>query len=170
MPVHKSRSAPRTSDAELETLGVRKIARILERARKIPELKKKLPKAKRFHVHLSFVNTLQMKRLNFAWKARKYATDILSFPTPKMFFAQGQMGELIVCGDVLRRQAREQKHSAEAELEILLVHGVLHLLGLDHEKGDREARVMKKWEEKLLSSKREAVWVSLISRAEKSIS
>jgi probable rRNA maturation factor len=142
MPLNKS--------ADLEYVAEKLLTGILKKAQRVPKLKKKLPKAKRKAVHFVLVGEPQMKRLNFAWRAKKFSTDILSFPTPALFFKQGEMGELIVCLPILKKQAREQRHPVERELEILLVHGVLHLLGFDHELGAKHAKEMKKWEDALL--------------------
>lgn len=91
-----------------------------------------------------------MKRLNAGYRKKSYATDVLSFAAPEPFRSQGWLGELVVCAPVLERQARELKHSSELELDVLLAHGLLHLLGLDHERGPAEARRMAKLEARLL--------------------
>ena len=80
-----------------------------------------------------------MSRLNAQYRGKAYPTDVLSFPAPKIFRMAGELGALVVCLPALKRQARERGHSPETELEILLVHGVLHLLGLDHELGPKQA-------------------------------
>jgi probable rRNA maturation factor len=102
-----------------------------------------------------------MKALNGLYRGKHYATDVLSFDAPPVFRKMGVLGELILCWPTLRSQAREQKHSEAAELRVLLVHGLLHLLGFDHEKGPRAARQMQLQEAALLkrlrvSSKGEA--------------
>jgi probable rRNA maturation factor len=94
-----------------------------------------------------------MSRLNRSYRGKTYATDVLSFPAPPVFRRQGHLGELIICLPVLKSQARELGHSAETELDVLLVHGLLHLLGMDHEKGGKAARVMRLWETRLLKGK-----------------
>ena len=66
---------------------------------------------------------------------------------------EGQLGEVVICLPVLKRQARERGHSEVAELEILLVHGALHLLGFDHELGPKQAAAMARWEGKLLPAR-----------------
>ena len=81
-----------------------------------------------------FTGTPEMIRINHRWRGKKAPTDILSFPAPEVFRDQGMLGELVVCLPVLQAQARESGHSPSEELRVLLVHGVLHLLGLDHEK------------------------------------
>lgn len=103
---------------------------------------------------VQLVGTVAMSRLNAQYRQKAYATDVLSFRSPDVFFQQGQLGELVVCAPVLRRQAGEREHSEQKELAVLLVHGVLHLLGFDHELGAREARAMARWEARLLKGKR----------------
>lgn len=149
------------SKAQLEALGSRRIRAILKKIRALPALKRRLPK--RAVVHLSLVGSAQMQKLNRAWRKKNYATDVLSFPAHQIFFQQGNLGELVICLAVMKRQAHEQSHSVEQELEVLLVHGVLHLMGFDHELGPREAKLMQKWESALL--KGQAKDSGLISRS-----
>jgi rRNA maturation RNase YbeY len=104
-----------------------------------------------------------MRRLNAEYRRKRYATDVLSFPAPSVFRDQGWLGELVICRPVLRAQAREHGHSAERELAVLIVHGVLHLLGLDHEKGPRQAAAMARWEGRLLPAR------GLIARSQSGI-
>jgi probable rRNA maturation factor len=158
--------------AQLESLAARRILALLKKAQAFPALKKKLPKsfgksASRFAlkatvVHFSLVSASEMKKLNNAWRKKNYATDVLSFSAPEVFFQLGNLGELVICLPVMKKQAREQKHSVEQELEVLLVHGILHLMGFDHELGLKEAKVMQKWESALLKS--QAKDSGLISR------
>ena len=140
----------------------RRMAQILTRARKFAPLKKLAP-APIWHADVSVVGPGVMKMLNSQYRRKDHATDVLSFEAPMTFRRQGILGELVICSSVLRRQAREMGHKPELELEILLVHGLLHLLGFDHEMGARAAGEMRRWEEKLLgrSARR-----GLIARAE----
>lgn len=95
-----------------------------------------------------------MIRLNTRFRKKRKTTDILSFPAPGIFFQSGVLGELVICLPVLRQQAKRVGHSPERELQVLLVHGLLHLLGFDHEgrgpAGQRAQREMRSWEKKLL--------------------
>lgn len=102
---------------------------------------------------LRMVGSPMMTRLNSQYRGKKYATDVLSFTAPEMFSRAGWLGELVICVPVLKRQARELGHTPEQELDVLLAHGILHLLGLDHEKGPRHAAQMAGWEKRLLSTK-----------------
>lgn len=104
------------------------------------------------HVDVQLVTGPAMRRLNRQYRKKNRLTDVLSFPAPKVFRRQGHLGELVICLPVLKAQAREQRHSARRELDVLLCHGYLHLLGFDHERGPAAARAMAKWEQKLLGT------------------
>jgi rRNA maturation RNase YbeY len=136
------------SSAELRQLGSKFVLKIIRRARKHSALLKRLPGVA-WRIELGWVSSPQMKRMNSKFKGKHYATDILSFPAPPVFREQGWLGELVICENVLRRQARQLGHPPETELEVLLVHGLLHLLGFDHERGPKAARIMAIWEAKL---------------------
>jgi rRNA maturation RNase YbeY len=103
-----------------------------------------------WRVELEFVGRPQMAELNFNYRKKNYATDVLSFSAPDLFKKQGLLGELVLCLPVLKAQAKTLKTSSQNELDVLLVHGVLHLLGFDHEKGVKEAALMARWESRIL--------------------
>jgi probable rRNA maturation factor len=77
----------------------------------------------------------RMRTLNRVWRKQDRPTDVLSFPS-------GETGPSAFAGDVAidvpyaKRQARKLGHSLEREVQVLLAHGVLHLLGHDHETDD----------------------------------
>jgi probable rRNA maturation factor len=96
------------------------------------------------------VGAAAMRRLNREWRGKDRPTDVLSFPAPAVFRRAGVLGELVVCVPVLREQARRLGHAERVELLVLLAHGALHLLGLDHERGAREERAMTRAEARLL--------------------
>jgi len=75
----------------------------------------------------------ELQRLNRQFLGKDYPTDVLSFPSPG---PDGFLGEIAISADRAIEQARERGHSVEDEVEILLLHGVLHLIGMDHEKDD----------------------------------
>jgi len=145
----------------LESQARLKLRSIVRKARALPALRRRCP-ARSWEVDVAFVGAPEMKQLNSHYRGKRYATDILSFEAPSAFRKQGLLGELVICGPVLRRQAREQGHAMSRELEVLLAHGVLHLLGFDHEKGARQAREMAQWEARLLGRGAEK---GLISRS-----
>jgi probable rRNA maturation factor len=83
----------------------------------------------------------ELKRLNRAYRGKNKATDVLSFPTP-VEIAQAHAGDLAISLDTASRQAAAFSHSLDVEVRVLLLHGLLHLSGLDHEtdSGEMAAR------------------------------
>lgn len=79
----------------------------------------------------------ELKRLNRAFRGKNKATDVLSFPTP-IEIAQVHAGDLAISIDTAMRQAAAYGHSLRDEVRILLLHGLLHLHGLDHESDSGE--------------------------------
>jgi probable rRNA maturation factor len=95
---------------------------------------------------ISLVDETEMKSLNAQWMNEVGATDVLSFPMDEMkpnSAAQGPgvIGDIVLCPSYAETQARQARHSLQEELELLTVHGVLHLLGYDHRESE-EQRVM----------------------------
>ena len=87
----------------------------------------------------------ELRRLNHEFRNKNYATDVLSFPAAQ---SGNYIGEIAISRDRAREQAREFRHSIYDELRILMLHGVLHLMGYDHETDDgRMARVERRWRE-----------------------
>lgn len=101
---------------------------------------------------VTFVSKAKMRTLNKKFRGKNQPTDVLSFPALEIFARQGHLGDLVICTDILEHQARELGHSTKKEIEVLIVHGLLHLLGYDHEKSKREALEMAKWEAKMLGN------------------
>jgi probable rRNA maturation factor len=88
---------------------------------------------------LVFLDPGPAKKINQAFRRRNYATDILSFA------GEGKnLGELIICPQVIKKQAKEHDLTFDQELAYMFLHGVLHLLGYDHEKSKSEAKKMLK--------------------------
>jgi probable rRNA maturation factor len=89
------------------------------------------PTAVRGTVTIALVNNPKMRALNLAYRGKDYATDVLSFPADSP--ADGHLGDVVIATGVAARQAREAGHSLRTELRVLALHGLLHLLGYDHE-------------------------------------
>jgi probable rRNA maturation factor len=87
---------------------------------------------------VAFVDDRTMRQLNRTFRSRNRTTDVLTFEGSE---ADGTFGEIIISVDEARRQAREQRHSLPTEIRYLLLHGILHALGYDHEndKGEMNA-------------------------------
>lgn len=90
-----------------------------------------------------------MRRLNREFRGKDATTDVLSFPAhPEA--GSGRAGDIAISLARARAQARQFGHSTEREIRILMLHGLLHLLGQDHENdGGRMARAEKRWRARL---------------------
>ncbi len=77
----------------------------------------------------------RMRALNSRWRRRNRPTDVLSFPSGDPAFS-AFLGDLVIDLPLARRQGQKRGHSVGREVQILLAHGVLHLLGYDHETDD----------------------------------
>lgn len=110
--------------------------------------KKDQKRLKDQEVTLVFVSAIESKRLNHQYRKKKYATDVLSFAG----LHAGHLGDLAICPDVVKKQAREHQLSFQHELGYMVLHGLLHLLGYDHEDSDIRAKQMFKLQDKIFDS------------------
>ena len=92
-----------------------------------------------------------IRSLNAGYREKDSATDVLSFPA-ESFGPMAVLGDVIVSVDTASAQAREVGHSLRDECRVLLVHGTLHLLGMDHEVSESEAEVMAAAEQEVLKA------------------
>jgi probable rRNA maturation factor len=109
-------------------------------------------------VSIALVSDKQVQGLNRLYRRRNYPTDVLSFPSGERFSSPErggagrrkaettELGEIVIARGVARRQAREAGHSELTELRVLALHGLLHLLGYDHE---TDAGRMRRIEQRL---------------------
>lgn len=93
----------------------------------------------------------EMRRLNREFRGKDYATDVLSFPPGNgQATRPAPLGDIAISVARARAQAREFGHTTEQEIRVLMLHGLLHLLGMDHETdGGRMARAEKRWRQVL---------------------
>lgn len=99
------------------------------------------------------VGDTRMRRLNRLYRGKDRSTDVLAFPMREAANPHPAMlGDVVVSFPTAVRQAKEAGRSVDAELVTLLVHGILHLCGYDHERGAREARRMARRERALFQS------------------
>jgi len=99
---------------------------------------------------LLIVGTARSRTLNRRYRGRDYATNVLSFPAATQPAAAGAvLGDIVICPAVLLREARAQRKPPRAHWMHLFVHGVLHLVGHDHEHA-AEARRMERREVRVL--------------------
>jgi probable rRNA maturation factor len=132
MPVLVTRKAP--SSVELRSQRVRSIA------------EKMLRHLEREHHELSILLTDDafIKTLNATHRGKDRPTDVLSFPQEDGESSPGEqapalLGDVVISLDTAERQARARRHSLLDEVTFLLAHGILHLIGYDHETDEEEA-------------------------------
>lgn len=140
------------TDAQGRPVASGGVGRWLERA---------APPAARGLVSIALVDDRVSRRLNREHRGKDMATDVLSFPVgPQAPGPRPVLGDLAIATGVARRQARQHGHALNTELRILALHGLLHLLGYDHEQDDGR---MAKAEARL--SRRAGLPPALIARA-----
>jgi probable rRNA maturation factor len=86
-----------------------------------------------------------MRDLNRRYRGVDAATDVLAFPQP----GEALLGDVAISVETAQRQAARRRHSLDRELEILLVHGILHLLGWDDTTAQQRRRMLKRGDEVL---------------------
>jgi probable rRNA maturation factor len=91
----------------------------------------------------------EARALNLQYRGKDYSTNVLTFDYAR---APVVLADLVLCGPVVEREAREQGKTLQAHYAHLLVHGTLHAQGYDHETGEREALAMEALEILLLAS------------------
>lgn len=98
------------------------------------------------------VNRAESAMLNFRYRNKKVATNILSFPsTVPVELKLPFLGDLVICAPVVAKEAKEQGKLLGEHWAHIIVHGVLHLLGFDHVKA-KQAKIMEKLEVKILAN------------------
>ena len=113
-------------------------------------LQRVAPPRTRGEVAIAIVSDARMRVINRDFLGHDYATDVLSFPADADVRAShGALGDLVIARGVAERQAREAGHAVGTEFKVLALHGLLHLLGYDHDTDDgtmrrAEARLRRK--------------------------
>ncbi|MFQ5541209.1 MAG: rRNA maturation RNase YbeY [Candidatus Binatia bacterium] len=135
---------------EIVTLGKGKritARRVKEKAERILEILNQ----NRAELSLAIVGNREIQKLNSRYRNRDEPTDVLSFPS-EGYLPTGEklLGDVIISVEQAKKQAREGMKKLEEELETLLIHGILHLLGYEHEGSVKEARRMRRMEEGVL--------------------
>ena len=103
------------------------------------------PPAARGTVTIAVVGDRRMRSLNRTWRGTDVPTDVLSFPSGGDPGPAKHLGDLAISRDTAARQAKAEGHSLATELRVLALHGLLHLLGYDHEHDSgRMARIERR--------------------------
>lgn len=108
---------------------------------------------KRAEIGLLFVSDRRMKRLQQRYRGRETPTNVLAFPIDAKDPGDGRphlLGDIVISVETAAKEARAQRRPLEGYLRVLLIHGIVHLSGLDHERSGGEARRMARVEQRLL--------------------
>jgi probable rRNA maturation factor len=128
-PVPRSAAARRASAAESRSMllpSTRTLARFLQQARLAARL--------RGQVSVLLTSDAGQRTLNRRFRGKNKPTDVLSFPADQTAPGGAKIaGDLSISVPTARRQAEQQRHSLSTEIKVLILHGVLHLAGYDHE-------------------------------------
>lgn len=109
-----------------------------------------------FEVSLSIVNDEKIKEINNAYRSKNKPTDVLSFSQlegeeiPRVEDEPIVLGDIIISYETCQKQAINYNHSFYAELLRLIVHGLYHLLGYDHERSKEEEKIMFQKEKEMI--------------------
>jgi probable rRNA maturation factor len=144
--------APKTPD--IEKYARSSLKKWLKKVQETPALKKRVHGLEKvdFFVDLTIATAPRMTKLNETFRKKSYPTDVLSFPADAFFQRLGVLGDVVICAPTALKQAKEFQHAWKKEIDVLLVHAILHLLDFDHERGAKDAVDMSRWEKKLLGT------------------
>ena len=91
-----------------------------------------------FELTIAFVEDREMTALNRRYRGKRKTTDVLTFPGDHPY-----LGDIVISIEQARRQAAEQRHSLATEIRYLILHGVLHAFGYDHETDQGEMNALE---------------------------
>jgi probable rRNA maturation factor len=135
-----------TTNSVDEELLKRGVQEVLKRER----IKKKV------ELSIALVGSSRMRKLNRKYRGKNRVTDVLAFSETEMAFEKfetgpfkqkKQLGEIVICLREVKKNSKRLESSFEKELARVLIHGLLHLLGYDHEKNEQETKKMREKEE-----------------------
>lgn len=115
---------------------------------------------KEIELSLALIGPGRMRKINKRYRGKNRTTDVLAFPESKILLEKFKigpakkiqgLGEIVICQREVKKNAKRFSSTFEKELARVLIHGILHLLGYDHEKNEQEAKKMKQREEYYLS-------------------
>jgi len=114
---------------------------------------------KEVNLSLAFIGSGRMRKLNRKYRGKNRVTDVLAFPESEVLFEKFKigplqkikgLGEIVICLREVKKNAKRFNSTFEKELANVLIHGLLHLLGYDHEKNEKEAKKMQQKQQKYL--------------------
>jgi probable rRNA maturation factor len=99
---------------------------------------------------LVLVGNAEIRNLNAKFRQKDYPTDVLSFPAGDELPPGARLlGDIVISVEKAKEQAKERRRTLNDEMVTLLIHGIVHLLGYDHERSPKDARIMDRLEKKI---------------------
>jgi probable rRNA maturation factor len=99
---------------------------------------------------VALIGNAEMRKLNATYRRKDYPTDVLSFPVEGPVGPEAcLLGDVIISMEKAAQQAKERGSSLDREVTLLLIHGIVHLLGYDHERSAQDARTMGRVEKEI---------------------
>ena len=98
-------------------------------------------------VSLNIFDSEEMKNINNKYRKIDKTTDVLSFPQNEEFMKEYDLGDIIINGDILKEQAESIDSDENTELKFLFMHGLLHLIGYDHQNENDEKKMFDRQKE-----------------------
>lgn len=99
---------------------------------------------------LALIGNDEMQKLNARYRHQDYPTDVLSFAAgADLPLGSPLLGDVIISVEKAAQQAKERQHTLDHEMVTLMIHGVVHLLGYDHERSTRDAQAMQRVERRI---------------------
>ena len=121
----------------------RKLKKIAQKVLEIVE-------QRHYELCLVLVGNAEIRKLNAKFRKKDYPTDVLSFPAgDQLPEGVALLGDVVISVEKAKAQSKEKRGTLNEEMVTLLIHGIVHLLGYDHERSPKDARIMKRLEKKI---------------------
>lgn len=104
-----------------------------------PWLMKHAPAKAKGDLSIAIVSDRRMRALNRQFRGKNAVTDVLSFPSDE----RGFLGDIVIASGVSAKQAKAAGHTVQTEVRVLALHGLLHLLGYDHESDEDDGKMAR---------------------------
>jgi probable rRNA maturation factor len=105
-------------------------------------------------INIRFCSLQEIQQYNLQFRKKNYPTDVLSFPVIINNFeiptGVNELGDIVICPEICSKQAKKHRITLAQELEKMIVHGILHLKGFDHERNEASQEIMTSVEKKIL--------------------
>ncbi len=128
---------------KVDKIFIKKAAQIVLKGESV--IRQLAERKKNINLSIAFIGPSRIKNLNKKYRGKNRVTDVLAFNE------NGRGGEVVICLQKVKKNAKRYASPFEKELINCLIHGILHLLGYNHEKSEKKAKEMKKKQDYYLS-------------------